>query len=195
MHSIRSAVVTGAAALLVFTGTSSAGADPRVSRFDNGSFESPRIASNTFVTFGAGQFIGPWRINSGSADLIGLGYWQAAEGDQSLDLNGVVPGAVSQTFTTIPGTTYSVTYRLAGNPGSGPTVKTGVALIDGQNFQDFSFDITGKTRANMGYVGRQFAFVATNDTTTLAFTSTNPGAYGPVLDDVIVKPCPPCSCD
>ncbi|MEV0532016.1 choice-of-anchor C family protein [Kitasatospora sp. NPDC050463] len=171
-----------------------AGAQSRaLSRFDDGSFETPKLAANTFTGLTAGQSIGPWRVTTGSVDLIGADFWQAAEGDQSVDLNGSGPGTVTQTFTTTPGATYTVTYSLAGNPEGGPALKTGRALVDGQDFQDFSFDITGKSRAAMGYVGRQFTFVATNASTTLAFASTTAaGAYGPVVDNVQVKECRPC---
>ncbi|MEV7027445.1 choice-of-anchor C family protein [Kitasatospora sp. NPDC093558] len=188
-----------AAAVLVAASTAFAapahgvGAQHRAaSRFDDGSFESPKAPANGFTDLTAGQTVGPWRITAGSVDLIGAGYWQAAEGDQSLDLNGTDSGTIAQTFTTVPGTTYSVTYALAGNPDGGPALRTGRALIDGQDFQDFSFDVTGKTRAAMGYVGRQFSFVAHNPTTTLGFRSTVAGAFGPVLDDVQVKECKPC---
>ncbi len=109
-----------------------------------------------------------------------------------MDLNGSNAGTVTQSFTTVPGTTYSVTYSLAGNPAGAPALKTGRALVDGQNFQDFSFDVTGRTFAAMGYVGRQFTFVAQGASTTLGFTSTVGGAYGPVVDNVQVKECKPC---
>ncbi|MFG2904333.1 choice-of-anchor C family protein [Kitasatospora sp. NPDC048286] len=163
-------------------------------RFDGGGFEYPKAPANAFATLGTGQAIGPWRITAGNVDLIGAGFWQAAEGDQSVDLNGSTPGSVAQTFTTVPGTTYTVTYALAGNPAGGVPVRTGVARIDGQDFQAFSFDVTGRTTAAMGYVGRQFTFVAQNPTTTLGFTSTVAGAYGPVIDNVQVKECKSC-CD
>lgn len=102
---------------------------------------------------------------------------------------------MTQTFTTLPGATYTVTYALAGNPQSTPVLKSGSVLIDGQNFQDFSFDTTGKTRTNMGYVNRQFTFQAANPSTAISFASTTPSAYGPVIDDVRIErcaPCPPC---
>ncbi|MFI9273418.1 choice-of-anchor C family protein [Kitasatospora sp. NPDC052896] len=163
------------------------------SHFDDGSFETPRVAANTFQDFTTGQSIGPWQVTSGTVDLIGAGYWQAAEGDQSVDLNGTNTGAVAQTFSTDSGKCYTVTYALAGNPAASPTVKTGEALIDGQDFQDFSFDVTGKTFANMGYVYRQFTFIATNASTTVTFASTTPNSdAGPVIDDVRIQPC--CSC-
>ncbi|MGA5816741.1 choice-of-anchor C family protein [Kitasatospora sp. NPDC094028] len=181
-----------ASATVLAAPAQAAGGHRAASRFDDGSFESPKAPANGFTELTAGQTIGPWQVTGGSVDLIGAGLWQAAEGDQSLDLNGNAAGTVAQTFTTTPGATYSVTYALAGNPGGAPALKTGRAEIDGQDFQDFSFDVTGKTTADMGYVGRQFSFVARNSTTTLSFASTNPGAFGPVLDDVQVKECKPC---
>ncbi|MGW3229741.1 choice-of-anchor C family protein [Kitasatospora sp. NPDC001095] len=163
-------------------------------RFDGGGFEYPKAPAKAFVTVAANQAIGPWRVTAGNVDLIGAGFWQAVEGDQSIDLDGSTNGAIAQTFATVPGTTYTVTYALAGNPAGGTPVRTGVARIDGQDFQAFSFDTTGRTASAMGYVGRQFTFVAQNPTTTLGFTSTVAGAYGPVIDNVQVKECKAC-CD
>ncbi|MEU6537972.1 choice-of-anchor C family protein [Streptomyces sp. NPDC047000] len=156
-------------------------------RLRDGGFELPRVAPNTFREFAAGQSFGPWRVLSGSVDLIGAGFWQAAQGAQSLDLNGNNAGAVSQTFATVPGKSYMVTYALAGNTDCAPVVKTGKVLIDGQDFQDFTFDTTGKSRTNMGYVYRQVPFAAVGRSTTLAFASTTLGsACGPVVDRVLV---------
>ncbi|GLF99197.1 choice-of-anchor C family protein [Streptomyces yaizuensis] len=193
----RVLVAVAAVAGLFAAGSGAALAAPAaaaVSRFDDGSFEYPTAPANAFTTVTAGQPIGPWKVTSGAVDLIGAGFWQAAEGDQSVDLNAGQAGAVAQTFSTTAGRTYTVTYALAANPAGGPAVKSGRALVDGQNFQDFTFDSTGKTFAAMGYVQRQFTFVAGGSTTTLAFASTVSGPYGPVIDDVRVETCRPCSC-
>ncbi|MDH6139322.1 MULTISPECIES: choice-of-anchor C family protein [Kitasatospora] len=194
MQFSRTSTTLAVAALLLGSATAlAAPAQARTpSRFDDGSFEYPIAPANSFTEPGTGQSIGPWQITSGNVDLIGAGFWQAAEGDQSVDLNGSTAGTIAQTFTTTPGTTYTVTYSLAGNPAAGPTVKTGHADIDGQDFQDFSFDITGKSTTTMGYVGRQFTFVAANSATTLSFASTTTGYAGPVVDNVQVLPCKPC---
>ncbi|WP_432588152.1 choice-of-anchor C family protein [Streptomyces sp. HD1123-B1] len=191
MSRIRALVVAVVAAG-VLAGTGTGASAVAASRFDDGSFETPRVSANSFQTVSAGGSIGPWQVTSGSVDQIGAGYWQAAEGDQSVDLSGTTGGTVSQTFTTVPGKRYTVTYSLAGNPGFGPAVKTGKVLVDGQNFQDFTFDTTGKSTTNMGYVTREVSFVATGTTTTLAFASTTNTAAGPVLDDVRVRECDPC---
>ncbi|MBV2152497.1 choice-of-anchor C family protein [Kitasatospora sp. SUK 42] len=178
---LSAAAMTVAAMLAIGSPTSAR----TPSRFDDGSFEYPRAPVNLFTPYYPGQSIGPWLVTGQTVDLIGQGTWQATEGDQSVDLNAA--GAVNQTFTTTPGTTYTVTYALAGNPDNNPPVKTGKALVDGQDRQDFSFDTTGRSHADMGYARRQFTFVAANPTTELTFASTT-GAdhHGPVIDDVLV---------
>ncbi|MER5766583.1 choice-of-anchor C family protein [Streptomyces sp. NPDC001985] len=198
MFSSRVSAVAVAAAVLLSgagTGSGAVASVPPVTRFHDGGFEYPRAPAGLFTPYFPGEDIGPWSVSRGAVDLIGAGTWQAAEGDQSVDLNGT--GAVSQTFATAPGGTYTVTYALAGNPtDTDPAVKTGTVLVDGQNVQDFSFDVTGKTYTAMGYVTRRFTFVAGGPTTTLAFTSTTGAAApnGPVIDDVCVEPRPPAPC-
>jgi choice-of-anchor C domain-containing protein len=140
----------------------------------DGSFESPAVRPGTFQDFSAGQFIGPWRVTNGSVDLIGAGFWQAADGRQSLDLSGGSAGGVTQTFSTRPGVVYEVIYAV---------------FINGALAQNFSFNIIGHTRANMGYVTRAVRFRAIGVSTTVQFSSTTNSAYGPVIDDVGVDRC------
>jgi len=83
---------------------------------------------------------------------------------------------------------------MAGNPDGGPTIKTmDVSAIGGTTqTQAFSFDITGKSRAQMGWTPHEWTFVADADLTTLRFMSTTidtPG-WGPALDMVSVVPVP-----
>lgn len=153
-------------------------------------FENPVVPANGFVTFVAGQPMGVWTVTRGDVHLIGQNFWQAAEGVQSLDLDGAVNGGVAVAFHTIPLFAYRVSYALAGNPDSGPTVKTGKVRVNGATAQEFTFDITGKSRANMGYVKKSFAVLATSGSMTLEFISTTtPGGWGPVIDDVVVEKC------
>lgn len=160
--------------------------------FSNASFETPVVTPNTFVNMGAGASIGAWTITQGHVDLIGAGYWQAAGGVQSVDLSGsAVPlaGGVAQSFATVPLLRYRVSYKVAGNPGGGPTIKTGQVLANGNVIQSFSFDVTGKTFADMGYVHKVAMFFASGPTSTIEFRSTTNTAFGPVLDNVHVKSC------
>ncbi|MEU4448875.1 choice-of-anchor C family protein [Actinosynnema sp. NPDC050801] len=170
-------------------------APPAGASVDDGGFESPTVPANTFTRYGVGASLGAWTVTANDVDLSGAGFWQTAEGNQSLDLDGgAAPGAVSQTIDTVPLFAYRISYRLAGNTGAPPTLKTGRILVDGNVLQDFSFDITGKSKTNMGYVGRQAVFVATGFTTTITFASTTGSGWGPVIDKVGVDNCLPLLC-
>lgn len=159
----------------------------------NGSFETPVVTPNTFITLGAGASLGAWTVTQATVDLIGAGFWQAADGVQSVDLSGSsanpIAGGVAQSFTTVPLLTYRVSYKLAGNPASGPIIKTGQVLANGNVIQNFSFDTTGKTFADMGYVHKATTFIASGLTSTIEFRSTVNTAFGPVIDDVDVQSC------
>ena len=80
----------------------------------NGSFEAPS-AGGSFVGYGGGGNIGGWTVGGSGVDHIG-GFWQAADGVQSVDLNGSDAGSVFQDLVTIPGGEYSTRFALAGNP-------------------------------------------------------------------------------
>ncbi|MGI5215229.1 DUF642 domain-containing protein [Plantactinospora sp. CA-290183] len=150
-------------------------------------FENPVVIGD-FTEFTAGQQFGPWTVTSGNVGLTRD--WQAAEGNQSLDLNGFAPGAVARTLPTKPLTTYRVTYALAGNPDNGPVIATGRVTANGNTVDSFSFDTTGQTPSDMGYVYRTFYVVnVLSSATTLGFASTTTGAFGPVIDDVRVDSC------
>ena len=185
-------LVVGAVTFGLMAGFTVVAAAPAqaLSGFSDGGFETPVATPGSFDRFFAPAALGPWTVTEGSVDLSGAGFWQTAEGLQSLDLEGTVGfGTVAQTFTTVPLFKYKVSYKLAGNPASGPTVKTGKVLANGNVIQNFSFDITGKTLANLGYVGKETHFIATSLSTTLTFKSTTGSGFGPVIDDVEVESC------
>jgi choice-of-anchor C domain-containing protein len=152
----------------------------------NGDFENgAAIPNGSFTEPHAGDpSITGWTIVSGDVDYIN-GYWQASSGTRSIDLNGDQPGAIAQTFTTVPGEAYTVTFDVAGSPGqAGPHSLQASA---GDTTQVFTVDSTGNSNANMGYVSQTFTFIATSTSTTLTFASLDAGPYGPVLDHVVVQ--------
>jgi choice-of-anchor C domain-containing protein len=169
------------AALAVFAALSPV-AHAAVELINNGGFESPVNAfSGSFITLGSG--LDGWNIDSGSVDLIKT-YWAPASGNYSLDLNGGSAGSISQSFATQIGLTYTVSFSMAGNPDGGGN-KSIQATVTTPN--TYTFDITGATRANMGWVTQTFNFVATSNSSTLSFVG-NPTntAYGAALDNVSV---------
>src|SRR5262249_49814346 len=108
-----------------------------------------------------------------------------ADGKRSLDLNGVTAGAIRQTFKTRKGEKYRVRFALAGNPGGGPMEKK-LQVSAGGKTTEYTFDVTGKTRADMGWVSKTWEVTATADETTLESRSLRESAAGPALDDVVV---------
>jgi choice-of-anchor C domain-containing protein len=167
--------------------------------FVNGSFESATVdpASNPigFVGLNAGdKSITGWVVERDDIDYIGA-YWQAANGVRSIDLDGLHPGSISQTFDTAIGSTYRVGFDLAGNPDGPPSIKR-LRVSAGNEAAIFQFDVDGHSRDRMGYEHHFFVFEATSSQSTLAFSSlTDPNAplpaFGPALDNVTVSPAIP----
>jgi choice-of-anchor C domain-containing protein len=162
MHKFRR-LAAGIAIMGLTAGLTFATAAPAqaLTGFSNGSFETPVVTPGTFQDFHPGESIGAWTVIQGNVDLIGAGFWQAADGVQSLDLEGSespLIGGVAQTFSTIPLLKYKVTYKLAGNPASGPQVKTGQIRANGNVIQSFSFDVTGRTLRQHGLRSQGNAF-------------------------------------
>jgi choice-of-anchor C domain-containing protein len=156
--------------------------------FTNGSFEVG-VDPGGFTTKPAGSLdITGWVVLPINIDYIGT-YWQAAEGNRSIDLNGGATGGIAQTFDTIAGQLYRVRFALAGNP-DGPPVDPTVRVSAGADVEDFTFLGAGTSRPSMGWVYREFEFTALSASTTLAFNSLESGFFGPAIDDVSVAPEP-----
>jgi len=161
----------------------------------NGSFEDG-INPGVFVTLPAGNTnITDWTVESGSIDYIGS-YWTAQSGVRSIDLNGLVEGAISQTLSTVPGMVYTVDFYLSGNPDSrpesdplySPELKEVEVLAEGSMPIIYSFDtaINGNTHQNMMWDMHSYSFLATDNTTKLTISSKIGGAFGPALDNVSI---------
>lgn len=164
--------------------------------FTNGSFESATVNPGpSFTTlYASSTQITGWKVTTGSVDYVAG--WAPADGQRSLDLNGLSIGSITQTFDTTSGERYGVTFSLAGNPdrttpccggaANSPIVKTLTVSAGGQS-ASYSFDVTGLTTTSMGWTDRLFEFVAVSPSTTLSFSSTTSDCcWGPALDNVRV---------
>ncbi len=153
----------------------------------DGDFEDPAIPGPWNVVYYAPAIFGSWTIESGSIDHIGPGYWQAASGYQSVDLNGYSAATIYQDIPTTPGESYSLSFAMAGNPHGGPWVVTMEVWWEASLIDTLTFDTTGHSINDMGWTRYQYAVVASDDSTRLRFKSiTGTCCNGPTLDNVTV---------
>ena len=152
----------------------------------NGDFEmGTDPGAFTMLNSGDNTTIPDWMVVSGTVDYIGT-YWASPDGVRSIDLSGNGVGSISQTFDTVVGATYEVTFDMAGNPAGEPGTKTMDVVATGGTLQSYSFDTVGKSTAAMGWTQETYTFTADSTSTTLTFTSTTASAFGPALDNVMI---------
>jgi choice-of-anchor C domain-containing protein len=178
--------------------------------FQNGSFEfgSP-IASpgSCFVTLPNGSTnITGWTVIQGNIDWVGpaCGAQTQTDGLADLDLVGDQGvGGVLQTFDTVPGSVYQVTFDLNGNYGGPPVIKPlNVTVLDGDGTcgdvcfffplftNDYTLDTTGENTGNAAtyWATKTFTFVAASTSATISFVSdtTQQGGVvaGAIIDNV-----------
>jgi hypothetical protein len=144
----------------------------------NGGFETPKPlvgVSTIFVSNSDG-----WNMNH--INIIRT-YWKSAEGSQSIALS--THGSVSQTIPTTPGNLYNLSFALAGSPNSG--TKHLEVFWGGESQGTYTFDTTGKTQNNMGWIYVHISnLIARSETTEIKFTTLDNNFDGPALDDIVV---------
>jgi choice-of-anchor C domain-containing protein len=167
-------------------------ASANAASFVNGSFEDGTLANPSFATVAGGNStaINGWVVSGNSVDYIGS-YWAAQQGSRSIDLNGNGQGGIAQTFDTVVGQLYNISFWLAGNTDGNPTTKS-VQVGAGNVSSVFTFDTTGFSAPNnMGWKNYNFQFTAGPGTsTTLSFASLDSGSFGASLDNVSVSAVP-----
>lgn len=184
--------------LLVLTALGTATTPASAALIINGSFEEGDFG-------GAPSFR---RLPPASTELtgwaiggVGVDWHNAVEmnfphsGDKVLDLHldggAGGHGTLSQSFATMPGSLYELSFFLAG-PGINfgfPNPRSVIVDIAGVQ-QTFSTPASPNTDIQWG--GHQLLFTAVDTTTTLTFSSPHDGQgfWGPVLDDVSVTAVP-----
>ncbi len=155
--------------------------------FQNGSFEIGGVAPcNTFNVPVGSTLITGWTISAGNIDWLGSPPscgWQPSQGAASLDLVGSGAGGIGgiqQTFDTIPGTAYVLSFDLAGNYGAPPVIKPLAVTINGVT-SNFTFDTTGRSLNAMGWATQTINFTAAGTSSTVNFVS-NVSASGGTLN-------------
>lgn len=177
------AIAGGVAVWLV--GAASAGS----SLIENGSFEvsAGLNPGGGWTPVGGGSAaITGWTTLGGGVDYMGT-LWPASDGVHCLDLNNTTFGGVWQSFATVPGSTYTVTFDVSANMFGGPAEKV-VEVSAGGESAEFIFDYVaeGATQFDPKWASHEWTFVASGPETTLAFESLSGGVFGPALDNVVV---------
>lgn len=148
----------------------------------NGSFEEP-IRTGGFFTLGTGQQIGAWTVVAGTVDHVRT-TWQAADGAQSVDLNGATPGRICQVVDTEAGRTYQLAFQMSRNY----LATTGTALVTvDSTTTPFTHDTAGLTAADMKWEPRSLEFTADDASATICFGSgSGTGGTGPAVDAITI---------
>ena len=130
--------------------------------------------------------------------MQGQGVLVTNNGGYSIDMDGSSPGTLYQTFATVPGVPYVLTFDLSGNSygiGSGAnavktlqvtlTSSTGSSLSN----QTYTFNATNATTSKPGWLNYTTTFTATGTSTTLTFASLDAAnsIAGPVVANVHVQ--------
>jgi choice-of-anchor C domain-containing protein len=177
-----------AAAVAMSLGTSVSAAT-----IQNGSFEEG-VDPGVFTTLGEGSTnIVGWSIFGGGVggtiDYIGS-YWNASDGNRSIDLNGNGPGASLFTQITglVVGQEYKLSFDLSGNTDGGPDLKVSRNGV-GENAEIF-ISSSSSPIPNLVWTTYSLNFFAAGTTTNLIFSSQVDGPYGPALDNVRISAVP-----
>ena len=159
----------------------------------NGDFQVVVPGSGSYATIAAGNSFGAWKVDSGSVDLIRT-YWQGSGGSgQSVDMSGLLRGAITQDITLNPSTTYALSFDMSRNPDGGQLLKTIQVEIGGHS-QTFTYN-QANTKSSMNWSSRGFTFTTAADVTTTALrftdiSSTGGTAYGAAIDNVVLTAVP-----
>jgi choice-of-anchor C domain-containing protein len=185
----RFAVIAGVLGMVLAMATSALAAPDSLVR--NGSFERPEVTSGSFQEFTAGDTIqtaNEWHVGTGSVDVVEEPEFDAARGDQALDLNGAERGSVYQTLATDANQDYILGFYLAGNPECNDGVKVLKVFWGGELVATYRYDPTGQSASDLNWQLRALELTATSTSTRLRFASANDGACGPMIDAVRVTP-------
>jgi len=161
----------------------------------NGSFEDfgaatpdPGWMGYTYYNGGA-VALPDWAVESGSVDVIWTGspWGPAYDGTNSLDINGWDAGTIAQSFDTVVGQLYTVSFAYSRNPAGAPNPATADVFVGSNIFHVTAADDgTYGSQYNMAWKTGSFTFVGTgNDTLKLAATVGGNG--GVFFDDVSVS--------
>ncbi len=154
----------------------------------NAGFEQD-ISGGTITSYFSGDSIFGWTVTASDVETVTSGFWAPSEGLRSLDLNGVNPGAISQTISGfITGATYELLFDMGGNFYSpAPSQVANVSI--GAATQNFTYvPEIGDTPSSFTWKEMSLLFIATGTSQTLSFSQVSIyPASGAALDNVRIN--------
>lgn len=158
-------------------------ASPRADMLTNGGFESgPAVPATGILAVPPGSpALTGWTVMGGAINIVTNDYWACLSGTRSVALSSSGPGAIQQSFASIAGSVYRLTFSISGEPFSTPTIKH-LRVQAGATTQDFTFDVTPAWHWDMHWEQHTLDFVAPGPSTMVTLTSMDASPYGPALD-------------
>lgn len=159
----------------------------------NGSFENGNYSGHpSFMRLSPGSTdLTGWSIGDSGVDWHTGFEFTPKDGDFVIDLNldgGGRVGTISQSFATVAGQEYVLSFHLAGPNTGFPDPRQVQVDIAGVT-QIFSQ--AASVTPDVVWGSKRLPFTATDTTTTLKFSSVNSsGFWGPLLDQVDVEAVP-----
>lgn len=151
--------------------------------FHDGGFEHSYTPSfGAWYTYGAGSTVGGWQVDFGNIDVQQNGNLDetfGVDGEQHIDLNGSVPGQISQEITGLtPGRSYTVRFNYAPHHLASLAEAT-IQIADlNQTWQ-------ATNSFNAPWLTATYNFTASSTSHTLRFTGGGPMAYAGMSIDAV----------
>lgn len=196
------ALVTRLVVCVVALGAVSFGAPVYQNWFNTAPLPLPGGTQPFLSYFNGDTFQNDWVVGGHSIDHLGSYFWQAppTRGPYSVDLGGQLSGSILTVVSGLtPGVDYVLSFWATGNPqwqepwadpsifpNPGPikTMKFSIGSASGS----LSFDTTGYSSSNMGWVFNTFPFTADNTSMPLVFSDNSGfGPFGAVLAGVQIN--------
>ena len=131
-----------------------------------------------------------WTVEAGSVDLTDTNsaWGPAASGQYSLDINGWSQGTIAQSFGTVLGRLYTVSFAYSRNPANAPFTATASVSAGGEDLDVTALgDGSFGGLSNMAWERASFTFTGTGETETIRLASGIGGNAGVFFDDVSVS--------
>lgn len=189
---LRFAGVTLAASAIAVVGFA---APALAAEFTDGGFEGPTVGGNgAYCADGTalGNTLGAWTVTDGCVGIHTNAQLESWEGTQHVDLASTdtdPEGTISQTFDTVAGTHYIVTFAYGNNPGCAvENDETFTVTVDGQTSPTTdTITVPANTTDTAEWQTSGYFFQATGTSATVTFAQTSPSdGCGALLDDVRV---------